>query len=69
MFLQYVASIPIRGFASEEKARDAEEFYRTHPAPEAKMEVARSLEAIRSKAQWLARDQDDIDTWLQQNVQ
>ncbi|GAQ88892.1 aminopeptidase M1 [Klebsormidium nitens] len=65
--LQYVASIPIRGFASEEKARDAEEFYRTHPVPEAKMEVARSLEAIRSKAQWLARDQEDIDTWLQKN--
>jgi hypothetical protein len=68
LFVQYVASIPIRGFASEEKARDAEEFYQAHPAPEAKMEVARSLEAIRSKAKWLERDQKDIEAWLNANA-
>eukprot|EP00897_Mesotaenium_endlicherianum_P006584 jgi/Mesen1/5954/ME000301S05083 len=66
--IQYVACIPLRGFASEEAAADAEDFFAANPVPEASMEIARTLEAVRSRAAWLKRDLPDIVDWLKKKT-
>lgn len=62
--IQHVATLPLRGFASEEKAAEGEEFFKANPVPEATMEIARLLEGIRSRAAWLKRDLSDIVKFL-----
>ena len=62
--MQSVPALPLKGFSTEDKALDAEQFYSENPVPEAAMELQRTLEAIRSRAAWLKRDGDDIVAWL-----
>ncbi|CAI5975967.1 unnamed protein product [Closterium sp. NIES-65] len=59
-----IPALPLKGFATEDKARDAEAFFAAHPVPAAAMELDRTLETIRARAAWLARDGDDIVSWL-----
>ncbi|CAI7789960.1 unnamed protein product, partial [Closterium sp. NIES-54] len=59
-----IPALPLKGFATEDKARDAEAFFAAHPVPAAAMELHRTLETIRARAAWLARDGDDIVGWL-----
>ncbi|CAI5476698.1 unnamed protein product [Closterium sp. Yama58-4] len=59
-----IPALPLKGFATEDKARDAEAFFSAHQVPAAAMELERTLETIRARAAWLARDGDDIVAWL-----
>eukprot|EP00899_Mesostigma_viride_P010571 jgi/Mesvir1/19515/Mv06893-RA.1 len=63
--LQHVVTIPLRSFASKERADEAEAFFTENPAPEARMALARALESIRTRAGWLERDGKEIKAWLQ----
>jgi puromycin-sensitive aminopeptidase len=53
-------------FHSEEKAKEVEEFFRSHPVPAAERTIRQSLERIRSNALWLQRDREPIRQWLEQ---
>eukprot|EP00897_Mesotaenium_endlicherianum_P006583 jgi/Mesen1/5953/ME000301S05088 len=66
--LEHVACMPLRGFSTEEAATDAEDFFAANPVPEASMEIARTLEAVRSRAAWLKRDLPDIVDWLKKKT-
>ncbi|XP_030829988.1 puromycin-sensitive aminopeptidase [Strongylocentrotus purpuratus] len=57
------------GFTTEERALEVQSFFEAHPAPAAERTVQQSLENIRLKAKWLARDGDSIGQWLRQKVQ
>ncbi|GJP41930.1 hypothetical protein CLOM_g1545 [Closterium sp. NIES-68] len=59
-----IPALPLKGFATEDKARDAEAFFAAHPVPAAAMELDRTLETIRARAAWLTRDGDDMVAWL-----
>ncbi|XP_077997476.1 puromycin-sensitive aminopeptidase-like [Glandiceps talaboti] len=52
------------GFASEEKAKEIEDFFKTHDAPAAERTIQQSLENIRLNMKWLARDSDNIKVFL-----
>ncbi|XP_071496767.1 puromycin-sensitive aminopeptidase-like [Diadema antillarum] len=57
------------GFATEARAVEVEEFFKNHPAPAAERTVQQSLENIRLKAKWLARDGESISQWLKEKIQ
>jgi aminopeptidase N len=52
----YCVVLPIRGFVTEEKAKEAEEFFKENPVPSAKMKLSQTLENMRTKIAWLQRD-------------
>nr|XP_054758539.1 puromycin-sensitive aminopeptidase-like [Lytechinus pictus] len=56
------------GFTTEERALEVQAFFEAHPAPAAERTVQQSLENIRLKAKWLARDGDSIGQWLRNKV-
>jgi puromycin-sensitive aminopeptidase len=59
-------------FATTDKADEVEEFFASHPHPAITMSVAQALEAVRSKADWYARDRnligEFIRTWTKNAV-
>ncbi len=58
--------ITISGFVSEEMAQDIEQFFKKNPVPVADRTIKQCCEGIRLNAQWLRRDQQAIQQWLQQ---
>jgi len=54
-------------FASEDMAKDVENFFKEHKAAAAERTIQQSLEAIRLNKEWLSRDEDSIKEWLEQN--
>eukprot|EP00743_Colponemidia_sp_Colp-15_P004938 GILK01005323.1.p1 GENE.GILK01005323.1~~GILK01005323.1.p1 ORF type:complete len:892 (+),score=188.23 GILK01005323.1:73-2676(+) len=66
--IEHMATIPLRGFSTEQAAVDAEQFFAECPVPEAKMGITRQLENIRTKAAWLQRDEAAISAWLQRHM-
>ncbi len=64
--LARVISSTTVNFHSEEKAKEVEEFFRSHPVPAAERTIRQSLERIRSNALWLQRDSEPIRQWLEQ---
>jgi len=64
--LARVISSTTVNFHSEEKAKEVEEFFRSHPVPAAERTIRQSLERIRSNALWLLRDSEPIRQWLEQ---
>ena len=61
--LAYFVS-PLRAHRSMRAADDIEKFFKTHQAPGATRTIEQTLEHIRAKALWLARDKKEIATWL-----
>lgn len=61
---QKIPACPLKEFATDEKADEAEEFFAANPVPEATMDLQRTLESVRSRAQWLKRDGASIVQWL-----
>eukprot|EP00271_Cylindrocystis_brebissonii_P016098 TRINITY_DN3929_c0_g1_i2.p3 TRINITY_DN3929_c0_g1~~TRINITY_DN3929_c0_g1_i2.p3 ORF type:complete len:104 (-),score=25.27 TRINITY_DN3929_c0_g1_i2:677-988(-) len=59
-----IATWPLNSFCTYEAAKDVEEFFAANSTPEATMQLARTLENIRSRAAWCDRDKEDIATWL-----
>ncbi|RWS12695.1 Puromycin-sensitive aminopeptidase-like protein [Dinothrombium tinctorium] len=64
MLLSLLIKYCTNDFASEEKAREVEEFFIEHPTPGAERAVKQSLESIRHNAKWLSRDIEDIRNYL-----
>ena len=61
-----VISSTTENFHSEEKAKEVEEFFHSHPVPAAERTIRQSLECIRSNHLWLQRDSESIRQWLAQ---
>lgn len=51
-------------FASEERAKEVEDFFRDHPTPGTERTVQQSSESIRLNAAWLKRDGEAIYNYL-----
>jgi puromycin-sensitive aminopeptidase len=51
-------------FASEEQAKEVEEFFKTHEFPGTERTVQQSIETIRLNAVWLQRDMSAINIFL-----
>ena len=54
----------IENFASEEKALEVEEFFRTRDFPGTERTVSQSVETIRLNAAWLERDLKSLTEYL-----
>ncbi|KXJ16551.1 Puromycin-sensitive aminopeptidase [Exaiptasia diaphana] len=52
-------------FASEEKAKEIEQFFAKHSVAAAERTVQQSLENVRLNIAWLSRDADSTKAWLQ----
>ncbi|KAF9217277.1 Aminopeptidase 2 mitochondrial [Podila verticillata] len=51
-------------FASEEMAKDAEDFFKDKNVADINRPIAQSLEVVRSNAKWVARDAEDVREWF-----
>lgn len=51
-------------FASDEKAKEIEDFFATHESPGAERTVQQSCESVRLNAAWLSRDRESIQQYL-----
>ena len=51
-------------FTSEEDAKDIERFFATQDTAVFSMSLAQTLESVRARAQWVARDAKDVASWL-----
>jgi len=51
-------------FSSEDKAKEIEEFFKTHQGPSIERSIQQSLESIRSNERFLNRNRDDVTQWL-----
>lgn len=54
-------------FASEAKAAEVEEFFKSNPTPGIERTVKQTLETIRLNASRLKKDEADLKEWLQKN--
>ena len=64
--LARIISSTTENFTTDEKAREVEEFFQTHPVPAAERTIRQSLERIRSNVSWLRRDGEAIQRWLEE---
>ncbi|KAM7358359.1 puromycin-sensitive aminopeptidase [Cochliomyia hominivorax] len=56
----------IENFASEERALEVEEFFKTKQFPGTERTVSQAVETIRLNAAWLKRDRDSLTAYLKQ---
>lgn len=66
--LSRLVKFPVENFASEERAREVEEFFKRTPSPGTERTVQQSIESIRLNAAWLARDKESIHAYLSAHV-
>ncbi|KAH8252193.1 hypothetical protein KR026_011809 [Drosophila bipectinata] len=57
----------IENFASEERAKEVEDFFKANPIPGTERTVSQAVETIRLNAAWLARDRLQLTTYLKDN--
>ncbi len=55
-------------FFRKEEAEEIKRFFATHKAPGAKRAIKQTLEKIYSQAQWMERDGQHLQNWLDKNV-
>lgn len=55
---------PFSSFQTEKDADDIEKFFSKNPAPGAARAIEQTLERIRAKVLWVARDKKNIASWL-----
>ncbi|GBG74615.1 hypothetical protein CBR_g19022 [Chara braunii] len=65
LVIQRVTTSSFSLFATEEKLKEVEVFFKANPVPEASMEISRTMETIRSRVFWWNRAQGEIISWLQ----
>ena len=63
----YCVVLPIRGFVTEEKAREAEEFFKENPVPSATMRLSQTLESMRTKIAWLQREEAALSSYFSES--
>ncbi|OCL08274.1 hypothetical protein AOQ84DRAFT_222052 [Glonium stellatum] len=61
-----VVSICTSSFTSSAQMEDIEEFFAKKSTKGFDQALAQSLDAIRAKASWIKRDQEDVKTWLKE---
>lgn len=61
-----VVSIATSGFTSEAKIEEIKKFFSTRDTKGFDQGLAQSLDTIKSKSQWVKRDNEDVKTWLTQ---
>ena len=49
---------------TEEKAREAEEFFKENPVPSATMRLSQTLESMRTKIAWLQREEAALSSYF-----
>lgn len=64
--LSWMISSLTENFASEEKAQEVENFFKTNVFPSTDRTVQQSVEKIRLGAKWLKRDRASIETYLKE---
>jgi puromycin-sensitive aminopeptidase len=62
--LARMVSYATSGFASEEKAQEIAAFFKANPCPSADRTIEQSLETVRAKAAWVARDHASLHQFL-----
>ena len=60
----YCVVLPIRGFVTEEKAKEAEAFFKENPVPSATMKLSQTLENMRTKIAWLERENAALTSYF-----
>ena len=63
----YCVVLPIRGFVTEEKAKEAEEFFKENPVPSATMRLSQTLESMRTKIAWLEREEAALSSYFSES--
>ncbi|KAL6073677.1 Aminopeptidase [Balamuthia mandrillaris] len=64
--ISHIIGAVASAFDSEEKAKEVEAFFETHPSPSAQRTIQQSLERIRNNAAFLTREAAPIGAWLQE---
>ncbi len=59
---------PFSRFATEAKAKEFEQFFKKHPAPNIARTIQQVTERIRSNAAWVKRDKNNIKKWVKGQV-
>ena len=62
-----VVSIATASLTTKEQVDDVEKFFSERSTKGFDQDLAQSLDAIRAKQSWLARDRDDVEQWLKEN--
>ncbi|WP_411027527.1 ERAP1-like C-terminal domain-containing protein, partial [Salmonella sp. s54925] len=62
--LSRLVKLTTENFASNEMAKEVEDFFNDHEAPAAERAIQQSLESIRLNTKWLERDAAGIKEWL-----
>ncbi|KAH8379355.1 hypothetical protein KR009_004350 [Drosophila setifemur] len=57
----------IENFASEERAKEVEEFFKVNQIPGTERTVSQAVETIRLNAAWLQRDQEQLTQYLKES--
>jgi aminopeptidase 2 len=63
-----MVSICTSNFTSEEALSSIEAFFKDKDNKGYDQALAQSLDVIRSKANWLARDRQDVKEWVEKNT-
>lgn len=56
----------IENFASEERAKEVEDFFQANPIPGTERTVSQAVETIRLNSAWLLRDQMQLTSYLRE---
>lgn len=64
MLIDRVVQYATKDFASEEKAKDIEQFFKAHPVPSADRTIKQSIETVLSSAKWVNSNRDAVAKWL-----
>jgi len=68
MLIDRFVKIVTEKFASEEKAKEIEEFFKKNPVAPAVRTIRQSIEKCLSHAKWLKNNRDQVATWLQAHI-
>ncbi|KAH7271100.1 hypothetical protein MRS44_005120 [Fusarium solani] len=62
-----LVSISTSSFTQEKQTADVKSFFEEKGTKGFDLELAQSLDAIKAKQNWLARDREDVKEWLREN--
>lgn len=62
-----VVSIATSSLTTKEQVEDVQKFFSERSTKGFDQDLAQSLDAIKAKQNWLARDREDVEQWLKEN--
>lgn len=60
---------PFSRFTTKAQAKEYEQFFKKHPAPNVSRTIQQVLERINSNEAWIRRDKKNIESWLKNNYE